>query len=37
MEWARMGCRLSKIKSNRTYIVVFSLFLFDEKMNVQEG
>ena len=31
MEWDRMGCRLPKIKSNRTYIVVFNLFLFDEE------
>lgn len=37
MEWGRMGCRLSKIKSNRMHIVVFSLFLFNEKMNVLEG
>ncbi len=30
MEWGRMGCGLSKIKSNRTYIVVFD-FISDEK------
>ena len=31
MEWGRMDCRLSAIKSNRTHIVV-SDFIFDEKM-----
>ncbi len=36
MEWVRMGCRLSKIKSNCTHIVVFRIFLFEEKINVQE-
>ena len=35
MEWRRMGCRLSKIKSNRTYIVVFDFFLM-KKRCVQE-
>lgn len=31
MEWGRMGCRLSKIKSNCTHIVVFD-FMSDKKM-----
>lgn len=28
-----MGCRLSEIKSNCTYIVVFGLFVLDEKID----
>lgn len=36
MEWGTMGCGLSAIKSNRTYIVVFD-FISDEKMVCTEG
>lgn len=27
MEWGRMGCRLSKIKGNRTHIAILSFDL----------
>lgn len=38
MEWRRIGCRLSKVKSNRIYINIFkSLFDFTKKyVNTQE-
>ena len=37
MEWGRMGCGLSKIKSNRTHIVVFGFVAIHGRMQSEDN